>query len=278
MTAQTLVSAVTAAQGRVPASLERLLAAADLLTAPSGQAASLRPIVEAALRGELDAKKLDKLTADAVQQSATANLRQELRQIAEPMIVEQFHTQLKNGCADEILAGLRDQFTEHAEAIAEARSLIPAETDLTQWLSDARPEAIAAWQALPSHLGVMDRIGAIAANFGARPSAKFPLFAEPGYTDNRLVSDVALFCVAGGLIGDSAPFLRAGPTEHRASPWFAVGPLRLNTVAQAAARYADFCAAAWDQTHPNTLVEFTNPDGTKGEMQLTNPHREQVDA
>ena len=48
--------------------------------------------------------------------------------------------------------------------------------------------------------------------FGARPSARFPLFVEQGYTDNRLVSDVALFCVNGpALARDSAPFRGSAP-------------------------------------------------------------------
>ena len=163
---------------------------------------------------------------------------------------------------------------EHAAAIAAARDLIPAETDLAQWLSTARPNAVEAWQQLPGHLAAVDRVGRIAASFGARPSARFPLFVEQGYTDNRLVSDVALFCVAGpNLAVDSAPFLRLGPTAHRASPWFAVGPLRLNSVEQARIRYESWCAGEWDKTHANTTVQFTKPDGTVGEMELTNPHR-----
>jgi hypothetical protein len=242
--------------------------------APGATGTPLRPIVDSALRGELDTKKLERLIADAAAQTAIANYRQELRQIAEPVLVAQFHTQLKTGAANEILTSLRKVFTEHAEAIVEARALIPRETDLAQWLETAQPAAVTAWQGLPAHLNIVDRIGRIAASFGARPTARFPLFTEQGYTDNRLVSDVALFCVNGpGLAGDSAPFLLLGPTAHRASPWFAVGPLRLNTVEQAAQRYESWCAGEWDKTHANTTVQFTKPDGTVGEMQLANPHK-----
>jgi hypothetical protein len=177
----------------------------------------------------------------------------------------------------EILTSLRPVFTEHATAIGEARSLIPRESDITAWLSTARPEAVTAWQALPGHLAIIDRIGRIAASFGARPTARFPLFTEQGYTDNRLVSDVALFCCCGDhLATDSAPFLRLGPTAHRASPWFAVGPLRLNSVEQARIRYEAWCADEWDKVHHTTTVQFTKPDGTVGEMELTNPHRAKV--
>ncbi len=269
-----LTVSVTSCGGSVPAALQHLLSAADLLMAPGSTQAPIRPIVDSALRGELDAKKLEKLIADAADQVAIANYRKDLRQIAEPVLVEQLHRELQSGAADSVLDSLRQRFDEHAAAIAAARDLIPAETDLAQWLSTARPNAVEAWQQLPGHLAAVDRVGRIAASFGARPSARFPLFVEQGYTDNRLVSDVALFCVAGpNLAVDSAPFLRLGPTAHRASPWFAVGPLRLNSVEQARIRYESWCAGEWDKTHANTTVQFTKPDGTVGEMELTNPHR-----
>jgi len=49
---------------------------------------------------------------------------------------------------------------------------VPAETDLNQWLSTARPEAVTAWQALDSHLKVVAAIGHITAEFdcGTAPS------------------------------------------------------------------------------------------------------------
>lgn len=262
--------------GTIPRPLARLLAVADLLTAPGGQEPGLRPIVTAALRGELtDARKLDKLIADVAQQLNVADLRAQLRQLAEPLVVEAFHAELRSGSADLVLNSLRGKFTEAAAEIAEARSLIPTETELTQWLGDAKPEAITAWQALPGLLTTVNGIGQIAANFGARPAARFPLLKEPGYADCRVISDTALFGVASSsLIADSVPFLRGGPDQHRASPWFVATPLRLNTVAQATQRFEEFCAGEWDKTHANTTVQFTKPDGTAGELELTNPHRE----
>ena len=57
------------------------------------------------------------------------------------------------------------------------RRLVPAETDLNQWLSTARPEAVTAWQALDSHLKVVAAIGHIAAQFDCR-TAPFPMITE----------------------------------------------------------------------------------------------------
>jgi hypothetical protein len=272
--ARALAVSITSAAGTVPAPLSRLLSTADLLMAPGAAAAPLQPVVDAALRGELDQRKLDKMLDAAAQQAAAANFRKELRQIAEPAVVQAFHQELKNnGGADLVLDSLRDQFTKHAQAIEVARDLIPRETDLSQWLADAKPQAVTAWQQLPGHLSVLDRIGRIVASFGSRPSAHFPLFAETGYSDSRLVSDVALFCANGdSLAADSAPFLRLGPAAHRASPWFAV-PLRLNTVEQARARFEAWNATEWDKSHAQRVVQFTKPDGTLGEMELINPHR-----
>ena len=59
--ARALTVSVSSCGGSVPAALQLLLSAADLLMAPGVTQAPIRPIVDAALRGELDAKKLDKL-------------------------------------------------------------------------------------------------------------------------------------------------------------------------------------------------------------------------
>jgi hypothetical protein len=57
------------------------------------------------------------------------------------------------------------------------RRLVPAETDLNQWLSTARPEAVTAWQALDSHLKVVAAIGHITAEFDCR-TAPFRMITE----------------------------------------------------------------------------------------------------
>jgi hypothetical protein len=147
------------------------------------------------------------------------------------------------------------------------------ETDLNQWLATARPQA--AWQTLPEHLNIVDRIGRIAASFGARPTARFPMFTEPGFGDNFRISDVELFCVNGpDLAADYAPFLRLGSTEHRASPWFAVGPFRLNSVEQARIRYAAWCADEWDRQSAEPVGSWIDDKGQAHEQpRPVNPYK-----
>ena len=73
-----LATSITGLDGSVPAALQALLDAADLLLAPAPVAQPLRPIVDAAVRGELDAKKLDKLVIEAASQTGAADLRRSL--------------------------------------------------------------------------------------------------------------------------------------------------------------------------------------------------------
>jgi hypothetical protein len=215
------------------------------------------------------------VTTAAAQQNV-ADYRAELRGRAERVVAERFHKELARGCADLILDSVRDKFATAAAQIAVARGLIPAETELTQWLSVAEPEAVTAWQSVDPNLAVLSAIGSIAATFGARPSARFPLITEhPG--DNYKTSDIALFCGGGGLETDSAPFLRQ-QGRHRQSPWFAI-PLKLNSVSEARTKYALWAAGQWDEQHPNPVVQYTNPeDGSVAEKTLVNPFRQELSA
>jgi hypothetical protein len=276
--AQRLVAAVTEAGGRVPDALERLLAAAELLMAPSAVDDPVAPILARALDGKLDAKVLDTMVATAAAQQNVADYRSELRGRAERVVAQRFHKALgQGGCADLILGSLRGRFDAAAEKIAVARSLINPESSAEHVIASGQPELVEAWRTLDDHLAVLGAIGSIAAQFGARPSARFPLITEhPG--DNYKTDDVALFCGSGGLETDSAPFLRQ-QGRHRQSPWFLI-PLRLNTVAQAEERYRLWAASQWDAQHPNPTIQYTNPDdGSVAEMTLVNPfRREEVDA
>ena len=50
------------------------------------------------------------------------------------------------------------------------------------------------------------------------------------------------------------------------------GAAALNTVAQAAERYRQWCEHQWEAQHPNKVVQFTRPeDGSVGETTLVNP-------
>ena len=211
------------------------------------------------------------MIATAAEQQNVADYRSELRGRAERVVAERFHKELARGCADLILDSLRGRFDAAAEQIAVARSLINPESSAEHVIASGQPELVTAWQSVDPNLAVLSAIGAVAAQFGARPSARFPLITEhPG--DNYKTDDVALFCGSGGLETDSAPFLRQ-QGRHRNSPWFAI-PLKLNSVAQAKERYRLWAASQWEAQHPDPVVRYTNPeDGSVAEKTLVNPFR-----
>ena len=245
---QRFCDAIVAAHGRVPEQLERLLSIAELLMAPGAVSDPLKPVLDAAMQGQLDQRKLDKMLVDAATQTQIAAYKQDLRSRAERAVTQRFHKALRDGCADLVLNSLRDAFTEHAQAIARTRAVISADSELEHIVASAQPgdDTITLWQQLPVHLAAVSKVGAVAAQLGARPTAQFPLITEhPG--DNRATDDRALYCCNGpGLEGDSRPFVQWGPgQERRRSPWYRV-PLQLNTVAQAAERYRQWCENQWE--------------------------------
>ena len=267
---------IVVASGTVPTPLQRLLDVAELLMRPAAAADPLRGLLDEALDGRLDPEQIDAMIAEAASQQTVADYRADLGVRAERAIVARWHKALKDGCADQILTSLRKSFDTHAKAIGVARELIPRETELTQWLSTAKPEAVTVWQGLGGHIAALTAIGNIASQFGCRPTARFPLIAEvPG--DNFRTDDRALFCCCGGLVTDSAPFL-AIDRGHRQSAWMAV-PLRLNSVAQAKERYRAWCEGEWDKVHYTRIVQYTNPaDGSVSELELKNPFKAKQDA
>lgn len=262
---------ITQAGGTVPPPLANLLASAELLMTPGATEDPLRPILDQALAGRLDQKRLDTMLADAARVQQIANYKQDLRQRGERAVVERWHQALKDGCADDILDSLRPVFDEHAQAISRTRSVINPESTLEHIVASAQPGdgMIEAWQQLDGHLAAISKIGAVASQFGCRPTAQFPLITEyPG--DNFRTDDRALYCANDpSLETDSAPFLRT-EEGHRKSAWFAV-PLRLATVAQAAERYRAWCEGQWEKGHPNPVIQHQRPDGSVGEITLKNP-------
>ena len=214
--------------------------------------------MDAAVAGQLDAKRLDKLIADAAQAQQINAFRGELRLNSERMFVEEFHTALKNGAADQLLDGVRPQFDTAAEQIAAARALIPAETSLDQFVTTAQPEAILAWQGLDEHLAVIGSIAAIASQFRPR-LGQFPLIKEFANADGFRLEDRAIFATDGGLEVDSGLFRR--PDQgHRTSPYFRL-PLRLHTVESAQERYREWAAAQWEQTHSGPQESWVDEHG-----------------
>jgi hypothetical protein len=202
--------AIGAAQGDVPEPLRRLLSIAELLMAPSAVSDPIRGILDAVMDDEIDERRLNKMIADAAQQMTVANYRTDLRSRAERAVTQRFHKALRDGAADLVLTSMRPVFTEHAQAIARTRAVISADSELEHVVASAQPgdDTIELWQQLTGHLAAVSKIGAVASQFGARPTAQFPLITEhPG--DNHRTDDRALFCCNGpGLEGDSRPFVQ----------------------------------------------------------------------
>ncbi len=218
--------------------------------------------MDAALAGELDEKRLNALLLDYATVTAANNHRDELRQRSEKLFTEQFHRSLRGGCAEEILSSLRPHFEQAAEQIATARDLIPADTPAEAFLRTAKPNAVEAWQQLDGHLGTVSSIGRVATSFG--PRGDFPVFDEYALSEGFKVSDTAIFCTSGPLEYDSAIFLR-GTGIHRASPWFKVS-LKLNAVAEARARYREWCADEWDLLNSGSPGSVVGEDGKVREL------------
>ena len=107
---------------------------------------SARTIVDAAADGTLTADRITDLIAEAARAQSIATCTGELRQRTERLFVGAFFEALQYGAADELLDSLRPPFDPAAEAIAQARDLIPVERPAERFLSDAKPAALTAWQ------------------------------------------------------------------------------------------------------------------------------------
>ena len=222
----------------------------------------------AAVAGQLDEKRLAELVAEAAHAQLVNTYRGELRTRSERLFVNAFHAALvKDGAADQLLDSLRDRFQEVAEAITEARTLIPTNQPAEAFLRTAETDAVTFWPQLDGHIATLDAIGRIPAQFGCR-TGNFPQFEAFALGDGFRLEGRAIFCANGpNEQADSAAFRGTG--THRASPWFRM-PLRLNTVAQAVECYRVWAEASWDASHPNRVVQHQTPDGKVGEFTLQN--------
>jgi hypothetical protein len=220
---------------------------------------------------------LAKLLGPAATAARDNQYRLELAKNSEHVLAGEWHRQLKASAADQILDSLRPQFERHAQAIAKARSLFNHESTPEQVLASGEPGTIEAWQTLDSHLKVVAKIGAIAAQFGCRPGAQFPQISEFVSGDTFRTADAALMCCDGNLVTDSAPFLQ--PDQgHRTSPWFRV-PLRLHSVESATQRYNAWAAAEFDRIHSGPRGGWIGEDGQMHEDPVPeNPYRAKVSA
>jgi hypothetical protein len=127
----------------------------------------------------------------------------------------------------------------------------------------AKPQALSAFQALDGHLGVIEAIGLIAAQFGCR-TCGFPQVTEYALGDNYKLDDRAIMATNGQLVADSAVFRR--PDQgHRTSPWFRL-PLRLHTVASTQARYDDWASGEWERQHAGPATSVIRENGKMREL------------
>jgi hypothetical protein len=267
--AQRLCTAVQAAGEQVPAQLSNTLGGLDLLTGLAAIPDPARAVVDAARAGDLTADTLRDLLTDAALKHMVADYSGHLRGRAERLFLEAFFQVLENGAADEILTSLRPDFDAAAEAVAEARELIPVSAPAEQFLSEATPEAVVAWQSLDIHINKLNAIGLVASLFGPR-SQKFALVEEYALADNFRLHDRALFCADGDLEADSKVF--NGPGVHRASPWFRIGRLRLHSVESARERYRIYAEAEWNRLNAGRLVQRYTESGELEDVPIKNPY------
>ena len=266
-----LATAVQEVGGRIPKTLAGILSGAALLNAHSGAATDpARHIVEAAAAGELTADKLDKMLAEAAQQQQQITYRAELRRNSEHHFVGVFHRALEAGAADAILDSLRPAFERHAQAVAEARTLIPPGS-IDSFLASATPEAVTAWQQLNAHVSALEKIGRIAAAFGPR-TGMFPQIVEYTLGDGFRLDDRAIMCTNGNLPVDSSGF-QSPDQGHLSSPWCQT-TLKLHTIESAQARYQESAAAEWDKFHSGPQESWIDENGQAHEKpRPTNPYR-----
>ena len=222
-------------------------------------------VIDEVTSGKVDAMKLDEMLAEGARQQSVDMFRGDVGRKAEPVIVQKIHRVFADSAADDLLDSLRGRFTKAAEQIATVRGVIPAEQPIEQFLLTATPQAVKAWQALPKAIATIEQIAGIAAMFGCRATALFPLVELYSLGDANLVDDRALWCADSYLIADSAPFRRSGG-DGRASPWFQVAPLMLHTVASARERARQWSEAEWESLNGGTRPSVLGPDGQYHEL------------
>jgi hypothetical protein len=273
-----LAKSLASVGGELPPALANLLRAHEVLSAPARADDPANAIIDACIDGSLTADKLAKMLPVAAAAAWAGEYRAGLARRSENILLSQFHQQLKAGAADQVIGSMRKQFDAHAEQIEHARGLINPESSLEHVLNTGSPELITAWQQLPGHLQLVSRIGAIAAQFGASPVAQFGQVTQYALADNHLISDAAIMATAGPLVTDSALFMR--PDQGgRTSPWFRCGGLKLHTVEEARARYADFAAAEFDRIHGGPRGGYIGADHQVHEdPRPENPYRAKVPA
>jgi hypothetical protein len=174
---QRFAAAVSTAGGELPDPLRHLLSSYELLSTLAAAPQAEAPILDAALRGRLDQKMVDKLLEPAAIASLTDAYRKDLTARSSFILLGEWHRQVKGGCADHVLDSLRPAFDDHAQAIAHARTLINPESTAEHVIESGQPELVTAWQGLNTHLAAIGRIALVARAFGPR-LGDFPQIVE----------------------------------------------------------------------------------------------------
>jgi hypothetical protein len=250
--AHQLLDRITAAGGTPPARLPGLLTVPDKLAQPAaGPVDPLGDLVDKIADGDtIDPEQVDKRIAAAAQAANAAEYRQQLRQRAEQVSLRKFHSELRDGLADEILDGLRPAFTEHAKQLAAIRELIDPDVDAETFIRQASAEQLDAWRAIDDHNAALTRIADVVEIFG--PTGDFQQVAHPtqlGHIVNTGTFNArGLFLTRPDIpIAAACAAMYANGGQHRASCWYrAANWLQLNTIEQTQERVRAFCEAWFD--------------------------------
>jgi len=269
--AERLVLAVGAAGGSVPDDLTNILNTHDLLKRASRPSDPADSFAKQARRGEVTEESLASILADGATAEMVANYAGSFRGQSEHLLLQEFYEALTEGAADHILDSLRSPFDEAAARLGQIRELVPTDGPAEDFLNQASPAAVKAWQQLDTCINKLDQIGYIASQFGPRTAA-FALIEEYTLADNFHLHDRAIFCSTGDLERDSQVF--QSPGVHRTSPWFRIGGLKLSSVAEARERYRVFAADQWEHLNGGRVVQRYTDNGELEDVVIPNPYCE----
>jgi hypothetical protein len=281
--ARQLAADVEALGGALSPALGNILDAHGLLSTPPAASDPHTAVIDEAATGTLTAAKLDKLIASAAQAHAAAQMRRELAGRASRDLLQRFGRELLDGGADAILASLRPAFDGAAATIEEALQLVDLSQPYSTFIDEADPDELAAYQRLRPAADTIDRIVALAMQFGPR-SITFPLIVRPvegiGHEEFSL-DDWAIFTATPEGVRSASQYMRdyhdavasqrsIKPTDicMRFSPWLR-GGLRLNSVTEARESVRQWAETKWDnQLSPDLVGRLRNPYALSDDKQL----------
>jgi hypothetical protein len=257
------------AGGAAPERLTRLVAGFDLLSSQPAQTDAVSQIVEAVDNGELTEKTLAAVEQKAAAAHAAVEFRGQLRQRSEHLFVQRFGGALVDGGADAILDSLRPEFDEAAAALHAAMEIVDVNASAEFLAEHATPEETAAWRSLKPNVMRLDKIAAIARQFGPK-SITFGVLDVPFGVEFHGVDDEALLCTEGDVLQASAAF-RARRADVRTAPWLRTTP-KLLTIDEAKERLRAWAEHAWNITHSDRGKGVIDPERGFIQQKTRNPH------